>query len=78
MVTIGTWEDIDGIGEELNGLFRQSWCLLNEVGEELATGDPDRDELQDMFDELVALERKIQDRTYQRMLSANEITGIQF
>lgn len=48
------WDDIPGLGARLNGLFRQSWRLINEIAEE-----DDPGELADMFDELVALEKRI-------------------
>lgn len=48
------WVDIPGLGARLNGLFRQSWRLINEIFDE-----DDPEELADMFDELSALEKRI-------------------
>lgn len=48
------WVDIPNLGTRLNGLFRQSWHLLNEI--EIETDD---EELADMIDELIALEKRI-------------------
>lgn len=48
------WVDIPGLGARLNGIFHQSWRLINEIVDE-----DDPEELADMFDELVSLEKRI-------------------
>lgn len=48
------WIDIPGLSARVNGLFRQSWHLINELPDE-----DDPDELADMIDELISLEKRI-------------------
>ncbi|WP_143549023.1 hypothetical protein [Rhodococcus sp. ACS1] len=61
------WVDVPGMGVQLNGLFRQSWDLLNEIPE---IEDPD--ELSDVWDEIIAIEKRIQNlRMTQSMAQRN-------
>lgn len=56
------WVDVPNLGVRLNGMFRQSWMLLNEIAIET-----DPEELADMWDEAIALERRISSQLFTDM-----------
>ncbi|MBM4707851.1 hypothetical protein GS982_01755 [Rhodococcus hoagii] len=62
------WVDIPNLGVRLNGLFKQSWMLLNEIADET-----DLDELADMWDEAIALEKNISNQLFTDMQARKNV-----